>query len=138
MSILLSFINALIPFNAIVVNKSKEIDLYGILHLSPSATEADIKSKYKELALKYHPDKNSNTKTEEVKNEVYLLLPPTHILTQCHKYSGPIFQKHTRPFQIKTVEHITIISEQLATVGLETIYYIPGNFSLLSTHPNLC
>lgn len=69
---MLSYTKAFIPFNAIVVNKSKEMDLYGILQLTPSATEADIKSKYRELALKYHPDKNGSSKIEEVKKEIYL------------------------------------------------------------------
>lgn len=66
MSILLSYIKVLILFNVTVINQSKETDLYVILQLSPTATEAEIKSKYRKLVLKYHPDKNGSTETEEV------------------------------------------------------------------------
>jgi hypothetical protein len=36
------------------------VDFYDSLGLTPDATIADIKRKYKELAIKYHPDKNSD------------------------------------------------------------------------------
>ncbi|GBC07940.1 hypothetical protein RclHR1_00780020 [Rhizophagus clarus] len=51
-----------------VVNKSKENDLYVTLQLTPTATGAEIKSKYRKLVLKYHPDKNGGTETEEWTN----------------------------------------------------------------------
>ncbi|CAI2167826.1 12886_t:CDS:2 [Funneliformis geosporum] len=44
---------------------SSESDLYRVLELTPNATEGEIKSKYKKLSLKYHPDKNGGFKTEE-------------------------------------------------------------------------
>nr|CAG8643140.1 9501_t:CDS:2 [Entrophospora candida] len=48
-----------------VVNEPEETSLYDILQLKKSATDAEIKKSYKDLALKHHPDKNGNTKTEE-------------------------------------------------------------------------
>jgi DnaJ-class molecular chaperone len=34
-------------------------DLYGLFSLPSTATSAEIKKAYKSLALRYHPDKNS-------------------------------------------------------------------------------
>ena len=34
-------------------------DLYKILNINRNATSNDIKSSYKKLALKYHPDRNT-------------------------------------------------------------------------------
>ncbi|CAB4487413.1 uncharacterized protein OCT59_007981 [Rhizophagus irregularis] len=47
------------------VNKPKEMDLYEILKLKPSATKDEIGSSYRKLAKKYHPDKNDGVETEE-------------------------------------------------------------------------
>ncbi|CAG8659754.1 12858_t:CDS:2 [Acaulospora colombiana] len=44
---------------------SRETDLYAVLQLTPSATETEIKSSYKKLALRYHPDKNGGVETEQ-------------------------------------------------------------------------
>ena len=43
-------------------------DYYKILGLSKDATEADIKSAYRKLAKKYHPDMYANATAEEKKN----------------------------------------------------------------------
>lgn len=54
--------------------KPKETDLYAILQLEPNATEAEIRSSYRRLALKHHPDKNDGIVTEEVLHQTQIPL----------------------------------------------------------------
>ena len=48
------------------MNNKKEPDLYHILGLDASASERDIKTSYRKLALKYHPDKNKDAGAEDM------------------------------------------------------------------------
>lgn len=47
-----------------------EQDFYKVLGVSKSATDAEIKSAYRKLAIKYHPDKNKTKEAEEKFKEV--------------------------------------------------------------------
>ena len=56
----------------------KQKDYYAILNVSRNAAENEIRKAYRQLALKYHPDKNQGDKTTETKfreiTEAYDLL----------------------------------------------------------------
>lgn len=45
-------------------NSNKDTKLYEVLDVKPDASEIDIKKSYRKLALKYHPDRNKDNKTE--------------------------------------------------------------------------
>lgn len=50
--------------------KAKRKDFYKILEIEKTATDSEIKKAYRNLALKWHPDKNNN-ESDEKKVKIY-------------------------------------------------------------------
>src|SRR5690606_7984997 len=65
-------------------------DYYKILGVSQSATTDEIKTAYRKLAMKYHPDRNPNNKSAEEKfkeaTEAYEVLGDTQKRTQYDQF----------------------------------------------------
>ncbi|KAA6419503.1 MAG: hypothetical protein FRX49_10601 [Trebouxia sp. A1-2] len=51
------------------LKKSKRVDYYKLLELDQNAGDADLKRAYRKAALRYHPDKASKRKRQEMRNE---------------------------------------------------------------------
>ena len=65
------------PINGAIMAETKR-DYYEVLGLKKGASESEIKSAFRKMALKYHPDRNPDDKTAEEKfkevNEAYSIL----------------------------------------------------------------
>lgn len=76
------------------------VDYYKILGLDKKASESDIKSAYRKLARKYHPDLNPNDKEAHKKfqqiNEAHEVLSDTAKREKYDKYGGD--WKHAEAF----------------------------------------
>jgi DnaJ-class molecular chaperone len=48
-------------------DKKKNRDYYGCLGVAKDASDADIKKAYKKMAVKWHPDRNSETEEDKEK-----------------------------------------------------------------------
>lgn len=74
-------------------NSWRGFDPYEILEISESASISDIKKSYKNLSLKYHPDKNPNDKIAKEKfmniNKAYRALTNEKAKENYKKYGNP-------------------------------------------------
>lgn len=55
-----------------------------VLQVSKSASGEEIKSAYRKLALKYHPDKNQGPNADEASEKFQVILTAYGMLWQCH------------------------------------------------------
>ncbi|MCV0373552.1 MAG: DnaJ domain-containing protein [Nitrosarchaeum sp.] len=64
-------------------------DYYKVLEVSQDATQEEIKSQYRKLAKKLHPDKTKNKETEEMMREInkaYEILSDSELREKYNKY----------------------------------------------------
>lgn len=69
----------------------KDDQLYNVLGVSPNASDAEIKSAYRKLSLKYHPDKNIDNR-EEAENKFKEINVAYEILSDPEKRS--LYDQH--------------------------------------------
>ena len=74
-------------------------DYYDILGLSKSASDSEIKSSYRKLAMKYHPDRNPGDKKAEEKfkeiSESYEILKDPQKKAAYDQYGHAAFSQGT-------------------------------------------
>lgn len=71
-------------------------DLYNILELTNIATISEIKTNFKKLALKYHPDKNKNRNSSEKFNQIRVAYEILSDPDKKKKYDNMIAPKKNR------------------------------------------
>lgn len=55
-----------------------------VLQVSKAASGEEIKSAYRKLALRYHPDKNQGSNADEASQKFQIILTAYGMVWQCH------------------------------------------------------
>ena len=98
-------------------------DYYEILGVSRNASLDEIKQKYRELALKYHPDRNKDKNAEEKFkeiNEAYAVLSDPEKRAQYDRYGPENFNQHFSEEDIFRGFDINDIFQNFGFDNLET------------------
>ena len=64
-----SLLLGIVVFNKLVLSKTSD-SYYDILGVSKSASLKEIKKAFRNLALKYHPDRNKDKEAEQIFREI--------------------------------------------------------------------
>lgn len=71
------------------------MDYYAVLAIDPSATESDIRTAFKQMAVKYHPDKNMDEQSDaEIRFK--LVLEAYEVLSNVEKRQKYDSKRHRR------------------------------------------
>ncbi len=112
---------------------SKFIDYYKILDVETNATQDEIKTSYRHLAIKYHPDRGGDTKKMSQINEAYSILSNDNLrfnYDEIHDRFYNTSSHHTEDYIDKTNELIALLiiakkaARQAALKGL--VYLVIG------------
>lgn len=107
------------------------MDHYATLGLSKSATEADIKTAFKKLALLHHPDRGGDTQQFSAINEAYEVLKDTkkrlEYDTKLH-FEDNISKDYYYPTKNQNIKisHTITFAEQFTGKEANISYYLPS------------
>jgi molecular chaperone DnaJ len=102
------------------------MDPYKVLGIEPSATPEEIKKVYRELALKYHPDRNSGDVSAEEKlkeiNVAYELIKDGKYEPSQNSFNAMDFEELIRNFGFGSKRHINV-RKGVLRITLEEAYF---------------
>ena len=88
-------------------------DYYDILGLSKSASDSEIKSSYRKLAMKYHPDRNPGDKKAEEKfkeiSESYEILKDPQKKAAYDQYGHAAFSQGAGGSQVEDFRDLELV-----------------------------
>ena len=108
------------------------MDYYQILGVSENFTRYELKSSYKKLALKYHPDRNPNDKKAEKMfkkiSEAYDVLKNTTKRTEYDKKRHKLNKNFNENSSVKNSKNKNINENRENTQKFDEFLFTPDNF----------